>query len=123
MEVRLSPCSVDNIFPFIQSPFRGSRMIEDVSGALIVTMLFDKFNDASRPTMAKAVSKPDIAMRAVIAVNILFRFVNFVNTTRPFQPFRMEIFPKRRCASIEHCAVIFLHQLDCKLFVARRYRR
>ena len=52
-----------------------------IKNILSVTMLFNEFHDACRPTVAKAVPKSHVTMRPVIAVYILFSFVYFINST------------------------------------------
>ena len=75
-------------------------------------MFFDKFHYTSRPAMAKTVTETNVAMRPIVPVDILFAWINFIDAARAFQPFSMKIFPKSRCAFIQHCAVIILCNLQ-----------
>ena len=73
----------------------------------------------TRPTVTQAVPKPDVTMRAVIAVNIPFPGRdNFINARRVVRPRQIEIFPERRRAVIQHRSPIRADEIQSRVRVA-----
>src|SRR5690606_13657522 len=71
---------------------------------------------ARRPPMAEAVSETDVAIIAIVAMDIFFPGRHqFIYTSRIGQPIEVKVFPKGGCPQIEHSSPILADYIHCPL--------
>ena len=75
---------------------------------------------ATPEKVQQAVAKSDVAIRAVITVDV-FLACNwqFVNPTCVNHPIEIEVFPEGGCAHIQHAAPVCPNRIDCALVITR----